>query len=111
MKSVDIVSDKRGNIFMAEDIITNESDILKVVKHPESRNIPDTLHTTLPDMTNEDETEPRLLLSCGHAIGICISYYQYLLMFSKSSASSILFFVNYPCKVIQLFFFLHYMHL
>ncbi|CAG2231354.1 unnamed protein product [Mytilus edulis] len=59
---------------MPEDIITNELDILKVVKHPKSRIIPDSLCTTQPDMTNEDETEPRLLLSCGHAIAIDTLY-------------------------------------
>lgn len=43
--------------------------MFKVVRHPNAREIPPNLQTTLLDITYEGETEPRALLSCGHAMG------------------------------------------
>lgn len=64
---VDIVSDENGYVLEDHDII-NIADVLKVIQHPKTRTVPISMRTSKPDMTYPAETEPRALLSCGHAL-------------------------------------------
>ncbi|XP_071172155.1 potential E3 ubiquitin-protein ligase ariadne-2-like [Mytilus edulis] len=76
-RSIDIVSEINGTILKAEETITHISDVLKVIRHPEKRTVPEYMRTSLPDITYEQETDPRVLLSCGCAM-TADNLYQYV---------------------------------
>lgn len=66
--SIDIVSETYGFIHEDDDVLDITKE-LRVVKHPYKRKIPRRMRTELLDITDSTETDPRVLLSCGHAMG------------------------------------------
>lgn len=83
--SIDIVSELYG-ITHENDEKLDTTNVLQVVRHPNARIIPTHLSTTVPDSTYPGETEPRALLSCGHAMA-ADTLYQNITVQLKSGKS------------------------
>lgn len=70
---IEVVNLEDGIIYENEREIQGLSTPLQIMVGNPDRKIPSYLVTTEPDMImqDEDDEEPRLKMSCGHAISIC----------------------------------------